>query len=199
MAVLPPSQFASLGTPARIIGDDGTDIHIDALVRQQRSSDFRRSSVTLENGAPLTSHRIRELQTVEWEIVISDIPPTNDAQVLGRWELDHARKTRDRLLQAQLSTSELRLFDGSAFLRTPAGITVWVIDSIPYDEQSGDLGVFRATIRFGESPRASTVFAQAPPEVATGLSDIVTSPTDRGRQSTTAAADGGEIAAGAWP
>lgn len=124
------------------------------------------------------------------EILISDKEPFFGALASGQWELDHAKKTEQRLLDAQAADSELRIWDGDGYYRTPAGKQVWVLDKIDGPKLAGtEEGVFNATLTFGEQPRYATQFTTAIDNVDESLSDVVGNGVERGRQSTTEAGD----------
>lgn len=204
MAVFIPSgPLASAGSPGRIIGQpEGAppiDIQFDVIESIERSSSFERTTTALETGESLTKHRIRNAEGMTWRVLASDVEPIVGSRLIGLWEANHAIKTRDRVLAAQAADCEFQCFDGQEFMRTPAGGTVWVIDNVDYSMEAGEKGVFRATIKFGESPRFTTQFTAGVAAVAPELADVTGSPAERGRQSATAAGDGGDIAGSAWP
>jgi hypothetical protein len=204
MAALEPSRLGSTGSPARIRGrfSNGAevDVHIDVIVSISRAANRERTTTPIESGQSLTTHRLRQAETVTWEIKVSDVAPFVGALLTGQWETDHSAKTLARLLDAQACDQELELWNGKTFERTPAGTKVWVLDSLDHTmnvaEGSRSLS---ATLTFGESPRFSTIFTPSTLDVSDDLQDVVADSDERGRQSTVDAGDGGAISEGAWP
>lgn len=199
-----PSKLGSIGAPGRILSAQGAaiDVHIDNVLSIKRGSRWERTEDAVESGQTLTTHRIRVPETLVMEIEVSDVEPHFGALLIQRWEQDHSAKTLERLQKAQAFDGELRVWSGKQYERTPAGIGVWVLDEIDGPLLTGpDVGVLRATLTFGESPRFTTAFTTAIPTVGDELADVLGSPAERGRQSTTAVgADGAaEIGAGVFP
>jgi len=129
------------------------------------------------------------------------VSPVPGALLANRWELDHAAKTLERLIAAQASETELRIWTGRKFLRTPAGARVWVLDSFTHALEGTDDKVLRASLKFGESPRFTTFFTSAIETVDNSLVDVVAGAVDRGRQSTTTVSDSAatDILENTWP
>lgn len=202
MAEIEPSKLGSAGKPGRITGPPGVSIHLDVIRRVSRSSRYERTETAVEKGAPLTVHRRRVPEPLVVEIVVTDTQPFAGASLIGRWEPDHARKTLERLREAQASDEELRVWDGENYYRTPAGTKVWVLDEISGPELEGaERGVLRATLTFGESPRFATQFTPAFPDTSEALADVTGDEAERGRQSTTDvdASDVDAVEAEVWP
>lgn len=178
------------------------DVYIDSITAIRRSSAYQRTEESLERGETLMTHRIRKPETMSITIRVTDVEPFFGALLFGRWELDHAEKTLDRLREAQAFDRELRVWTGKKYERTPAGTGVWVLDEIDGPELSGtESRVLNATLIFGESPRFATAFTSAEAIIAAELADVAAEAAERGRQSTGAVgADAtADIAAGAWP
>jgi hypothetical protein len=199
-----PSKLGSVGKPGRILSAGGPeiDVHLDSILTIKRSSKWERTEDSLEAGESLTTHRLRVPETLTIEIQCSDVEPHFGAFLIGRWETDHSAKTAERLLAAQAHDGELRVWTGEHYERTPAGIGVWVLDDIDGPHLSGtESGVLHATLMFGESARFTTAFTSAAPDVGDELVDVVGSPAERGRQSTTGvgAEASAEIGANVWP
>lgn len=199
--VYEPSNLASNGKACYILGEGGINVHVDVITRITRGSQYNRTETALERGAALTVHRQRVPQQVTLEVVASDVEPVVGALITGRWELDHASKTLDRLLEAQASDTELKVWTGEEFLRTQAGSQVWVLDNIEHSLEGAETQVLKATLTFGESPRFATQFTNALDNVDSDLADVLGSPAERGRQSTTetSASTADAVSAGAWP
>jgi hypothetical protein len=186
---LPSKLGASNGPPCRILSANGAgiDVHVDQILSIKRSSKWERTEDALETGESLTTHRIRVPETLTLEIQCTNVEPFAGALLIfQRWERDHAAKTAERLLEAQAWDGELRVWSGKQYERTPAGTGVWILDEIDGPHLSGtESGVLHATLMFGESPRFTTAFTTATPEVGDELADVIGSPAERGRQSTT--------------
>lgn len=200
---MPLPKYASTGKPGRIRSRDGSiDIQIDVITNVRRSHEWRRTTTALERGESLTVHRQRVPETMTMDIVVTDTEAIAGAQVINRWERSRARRVRERLNEAQASDSELRVWIGDRYERTPAGSTVWVLDTFERTlEYPQDEGTLMATLTFGESPRFATQFTSAVDSVADELADVLGDEADRGRQSTSAvdAETAGDVAAEAWP
>lgn len=196
-----PLASSPSGKAGRIMGPPGLSVHLDSILKVNRGPEWRRTETAVELGAPLTVHRMRVPEVVTMNIAISNVEPRAGALLLGLWELGHVEKTKLKLEQAQAAPTELMVWTGTSFLRTPAGIQVWVLDKVDYDDEPGFDGSLRATLTFGENPRFATMFTPALPAADPGLTDVVGGTAERGLQSTTTAgADAAsEVAAGAWP
>jgi hypothetical protein len=191
------APFPTQPKAGRIYGAPGVNIHIDCILSVKRQRTWSRTEESIEQGVALSVHRKRVPEKgVTLEILISDVEPTAGATFLG-WESDHAKKTRQRIIDAQGSDQELYIWLGTEFLRTPAGSKVWVIDDISEMQEGPENGTYRATITVGESPRFSTVFTSALSNVSDELVDVTGSPAERGRQSTTTATSDQSSAAAA--
>lgn len=145
--------FASTGSPARL----GL-IHLDVVKELSTGSVYTRTTTALEFGAPINRHRQREAAQIVLDVTISDAEPGAGTFIVGLWELNHARKTRDRLLEMQDLGIEATFFDGREFRRTKSGSRVWVIDEISERTAAPNDGVWEARIVLGESRRAATLF-----------------------------------------
>jgi hypothetical protein len=197
--------FGSNGRPGRITSPVGVgvpvDVHLDAITGVSRGGEYSRTTTGLERGAALTVHRQRVPEEARLDIVASDVEPFAGAILLGLWEPDHAKKTLARIVAAQAADTELRIWDGEGFLRTPAGSKVWVLDAYSYTLEGAEVGVLRASLTFGESPRFATQFTSALDNVSADLADITADSAERGRQSTAAAGadQAAEIGASVYP
>ena len=199
-----PSKLGSNGPPCRILsaGRAGIDVHIEQILSIKRGSKWERAEDSVETGQSLTTHRIRVPETLTLEIQCSDVEPYFGAGLTPLWERDHAALTAARLLEAQAYDGELRVWTGKQYERTPAGVGVWILDDIDGPHLTGnESGVLHATLMFGESPRFTTAFTTALPDVGDELVDVIGSPAERGRQSTTTvgADSAASIGAGVFP
>lgn len=178
--------LASTGSPGSIGG-----VHIDVITAIRAPRNFLRTEVAVERGQPVTAHRQRVSYPLELDVVISDCEPFAGASLTPLWEADHARKTRQRLLDLLEAGTVITVFDGAELWRTPAGSRVWIIDAIddgkmPEDTpQPGEASTWRATIRIAEFRGFSTSFASADPNVDPSIADDVDGIVDTGTQSTT--------------
>lgn len=169
--------FATNGSPARL----GL-IHLDAVTEIETASTYTRTTTALEFGAPINRHRQREAARITLNVTISDAEPGFGTSVIGLWELNHARKTRDRLLELQDLGIEATFFDGREFRRTPSGSRVWVIDEISERTAAPNDGIWEARIVLGESRRAATLFT-AGLAAADAVADEVGGVAEEGLQS----------------
>ena len=179
--------LASTGSPGRLGG-----VHLDVITAIRAPRNFLRTEVGVEGGIPATGHRQRVAYPLELDVVISDVEPIAGASLTPLWEADHARKTRQRLLDLWESGKVIEVFDGAELWRSPAGTRVWIIDAIddgklPEDTPlPGEAATWRATIRIGEFRGFSTSFTSADPNVDPSIADDVDGIVDTGTQSTTA-------------
>lgn len=176
------SKLASNGKPGSIGG-----VHIDVIESIEVSRSYDRTSTALEDGAPVTSHRQRRPFELQVVVYISDVEPVFGAELVGLWERNHARKTRNRLFALQESGEQVRFFDGAEFRRGPgSSLDVWVIDSIDETSDGEKVGTWRATIKLGELVRFASQFTDALPDVDPALADLADGIADKGLQSTEA-------------
>ena len=200
---MPGRALASNGLAGHIqgLGPPPVYVHIDVIMKVSRGSEYRRTETALEQGAALTVHRQRVPETVKIDIVISDAEPVPGVFFTPLWEIDHANKTLARLIETQASATELKIWDGRKNLRTPAGTAVWVLDSFDHIIEGTETRVLRASLRFGEAPRFSTLFTPALPDTDSAISDAVGGTAERGRQSTSASspATSAAVVMGAFP
>jgi len=196
-----PNLLASSGNAGRIsfFGGGGEPIHIDLIARISQPRSYKRTSASLERGGSLTKHRAREAEALTLDVVFSDVEGYGKALLVGRWELDHADKSRKRLNAAQQADVGLRVWDGDRYRQTPAG-DLWVLDTITPTEEGTDNGYYRATLSFGEFTTFDTQFTTSVPDAAEAVADDVGAGSSGGLQSTVDAGEQGPaIEAGAWP
>jgi hypothetical protein len=180
-------NFASTGSPGRVGG-----VHLDVITAIRAPRAHLRTETAVEGGGPRSSHRQRAPWTIEIDIVISDAEPIAGASLTPLWERDHARKTRERLQDLELSGKVIDFFDGAQLWRTPNGSRVWVLDGIddtraPEDSPlPGEPFTWRATLRLGEIDTFETAFTSLDTAVDASIQDDVDGIVDTGTQSTEA-------------